>query len=143
MRRPRRPTSEPPRATLLCGGPRIGQAKYVGETGPLSICVDASSWQTYRGGVLRGCGTRIDHCVQAVGIDTTNGVWKVPGEPNQESPPKVMATTQPRCSAPTDNRIGSVATSTQVRNSWNTDCAWRRLPPTATALGPPTHSPEA
>ena len=52
-------------------------AKYVGSTGPLSICVDASKWQTYKGGVLKNCGTRIDHCVQAVGIDTANGVWKV------------------------------------------------------------------
>ena len=52
-------------------------AKYVGETGPLSICVDASSWQTYKGGVLKHCGDRIDHCVQAVGYDQTNGYWIV------------------------------------------------------------------
>ena len=51
--------------------------RYVGSTGPLSICVDASKWQTYKGGVLRGCGDRIDHCVQAVGIDTDKGIWKV------------------------------------------------------------------
>jgi len=23
------------------------------------------------------CGTSVDHCVQAVGIDTANGYWKV------------------------------------------------------------------
>lgn len=35
--------------------------------GPVSICVDASSWQTYTGGVLTSCGTSVDHCVQLVG----------------------------------------------------------------------------
>jgi len=38
---------------------------------PLSICVDASSWQNYNGGVLLAsqCGTQLDHCVQAVGYN--------------------------------------------------------------------------
>jgi len=36
--------------------------------GPLSICVDASSWQSYSGGILkRNCGTALDHCVQLTG----------------------------------------------------------------------------
>jgi C1A family cysteine protease len=35
--------------------------------GPVSVCVDASSWQTYTGGVLSQCGTDVDHCVQCVG----------------------------------------------------------------------------
>jgi len=36
--------------------------------GPLSICVDASSWQTYSSGIVkRNCGVDIDHCVQLVG----------------------------------------------------------------------------
>jgi len=38
--------------------------------GPLSVCVDASNWQNYQGGVFSDCGTSIDHCVQAVGWDT-------------------------------------------------------------------------
>ena len=58
-------------------GVESAMAKYVGATGPLSICVDASSWQTYKGGVLKHCGEQIDHCVQAVGIDTDKGIWKV------------------------------------------------------------------
>jgi len=58
-------------------GVESAMAKYVGETGPLSICVDASTWSSYRGGVLSNCGKRIDHCVQAVGIDTGAGYWKV------------------------------------------------------------------
>ena len=58
-------------------GVESAMAKYVGATGPLSICVDAASWQTYKGGVLKHCGEQIDHCVQAVGIDTDKGIWKV------------------------------------------------------------------
>jgi len=40
---------------------------------PLSICVDAESWQFYSDGVLTHdqCGTDLDHCVQVVGYDTT------------------------------------------------------------------------
>jgi C1A family cysteine protease len=52
-------------------------ATYVGSTGPLSVCVDASKWSSYTGGILSTCGTSVDHCVQAVGIDTTEGYWKV------------------------------------------------------------------
>jgi len=42
--------------------------------GPLSICVDASTWQNYQGGVItHGCGDDLDHCVQIVGFsETTN-----------------------------------------------------------------------
>ena len=47
------------------------RCRYVNSTGPLSICVDAEDWNSYRGGVLTGCGMSIDHCVQIVGIDTT------------------------------------------------------------------------
>lgn len=49
--------------------------QYIGSTGPLSICVDANSWQSYRGGVLSSCGQSVDHCVQLVGYD--GDVWKV------------------------------------------------------------------
>jgi len=40
---------------------------------PLSICVDAESWQFYSNGVMTSgeCGTDLDHCVQVVGYDTT------------------------------------------------------------------------
>merc|ERR1719240_1538346 len=37
---------------------------------PISICVDATIWQTYVAGVITtasGCGTQLDHCVQVVG----------------------------------------------------------------------------
>jgi len=41
--------------------------------GPLSICVDAESWNDYNGGILMAndCGTSLDHCVLAVGYDTS------------------------------------------------------------------------
>jgi len=35
--------------------------------GPVSVCVDASSWQTYTGGILTSCGNQVDHCVQLTG----------------------------------------------------------------------------
>jgi len=35
--------------------------------GPVSVCVDATTWQTYTGGVITSCPSSIDHCVQAVG----------------------------------------------------------------------------
>jgi C1A family cysteine protease len=38
--------------------------------GPLSICVDAETWQDYTGGIVKsGCGTDLDHCVQIVGFN--------------------------------------------------------------------------
>lgn len=49
--------------------------QYIGSSGPLSVCVDANSWQSYRGGVLSSCGRSVDHCVQLVGYD--GSVWKV------------------------------------------------------------------
>jgi len=35
--------------------------------GPISVCVDASSWQTYVSGTIKTCGTSVDHCVQLTG----------------------------------------------------------------------------
>jgi C1A family cysteine protease len=52
-------------------------ASYVQSTGPVSIIVDASEWSSYTGGILSSCGTDLDHAVQAVGIDTAGGYWKV------------------------------------------------------------------
>jgi len=43
---------------------------YLVQNGPLSICVDAESWQYYTGGIIMkgsGCGTSLDHCVMATG----------------------------------------------------------------------------
>jgi len=40
------------------------------EQSPISICVDATIWQTYTSGIITAasdCGTQLDHCVQMVG----------------------------------------------------------------------------
>jgi len=51
-------------------------------TGPPSICVDATIWQTYQGGIITkasGCGTALDHCVQITGWFQSGSmaVWNV------------------------------------------------------------------
>ena len=59
-------------------GSEAEMASYVQTTGPLSICIDANNWNSYTGGILKVCGTSVDHCVQAVGVDaSTGGYWKV------------------------------------------------------------------
>jgi len=53
---------------------------YLYQNGPLSVCVDAASWQFYNGGVLqKNCGDEIDHAVQATGFAVIGGVpaWRV------------------------------------------------------------------
>ena len=53
-------------------------ANYMLSTGPLSVCLDASSWNSYTGGIMTVCGQDVDHCVQAVGVDNgSGGYWKV------------------------------------------------------------------
>jgi len=52
-------------------------AAYMQSTGPLSVCVDANSWNSYTGGIMTVCGQSVDHCVQAVGVDVDGGYWKV------------------------------------------------------------------
>jgi len=44
--------------------------------GPLSICVDATIWQFYVGGVISTlCGTALDHCVLITGYDDAYVDW--------------------------------------------------------------------
>jgi len=47
-------------------------ASFLVANGPLSICVDASSWQYYSSGIIMqgSCGQSLDHCVQATGYAT-------------------------------------------------------------------------
>jgi len=47
-------------------------ASWLAQNGPISICVDASQWSDYSGGVMTAsqCGSSIDHCVLAVGYNT-------------------------------------------------------------------------
>lgn len=48
---------------------------YVLSTGPLSVCLDASNWSSYTGGIVSACGSDVDHCVQVTGVDLDNGYW--------------------------------------------------------------------
>jgi len=61
--------------------PKQGQLQtLLTNTGPVSVCVSAETWQTYTGGVMMTCGTgSVDHCVQAVGYnsDATQPYWLV------------------------------------------------------------------
>lgn len=51
--------------------------------GPLSVCVNANSWDDYTSGIYTtrcsGAASQLDHCVQLVGYDTTGSTsyWKV------------------------------------------------------------------
>ena len=52
---------------------RKGEANMAAaiQHGPLSVCVDADVFQTYQSGIIgSGCGTKVNHCVQATGINT-------------------------------------------------------------------------
>jgi len=64
------------------GSSNEGQmADFVAANSPISIIVDASSWSSYNGGILKAsqCGHSLDHAVQIVGYDglSTSGFWIV------------------------------------------------------------------
>jgi len=45
-------------------------AAWTQVNGPLSVCVDAETWQTYTGGIVKNCnGQELDHCVLVVGFN--------------------------------------------------------------------------
>lgn len=48
-------------------------ASYMYANGPVSIAVDATSWQTYTSGILTNCiASQVDHGVLAVGFDDSH-----------------------------------------------------------------------
>eukprot|EP00331_Platyophrya_macrostoma_P022186 CAMPEP_0176445430 /NCGR_PEP_ID=MMETSP0127-20121128/23697_1 /TAXON_ID=938130 /ORGANISM="Platyophrya macrostoma, Strain WH" /LENGTH=300 /DNA_ID=CAMNT_0017831215 /DNA_START=49 /DNA_END=947 /DNA_ORIENTATION=+ len=48
-------------------------ATWMSTNGPISIGVDATSWQTYTSGIMTNCiSSQVDHGVLAVGFDNTN-----------------------------------------------------------------------
>jgi len=64
------------------GGSEDDMANWLVNKGPLSVCVDASSWSGYEAGTIMtasNCGDSVDHCVQVTGIDVQQGtpVWNV------------------------------------------------------------------
>jgi cathepsin F len=50
---------------------------HIFSTGPISICLDASTWSSYVSGIITSCGLEVDHCVQAVGLNKEEGYWIV------------------------------------------------------------------
>jgi hypothetical protein len=44
--------------------------------GPASLCLAASSWQSYSGGILSHCDNQVDHCVQGTGYSGSS-YWKI------------------------------------------------------------------
>jgi len=58
-------------ATTTANETQMQVAMYT--KGPLSVCVDASTWQFYTGGVMtNNCGQNLDHCVQITGWSVDN-----------------------------------------------------------------------
>jgi len=56
----------------------IYQQASTASGGPVLVCVDASTWASYSGGILTQCGDNIDHCVQLTGYSDyghTNASW--------------------------------------------------------------------
>lgn len=51
----------------------VGLATALASVGPISICVNAASWQSYKHGIIKrqcsGYAAELDHCVQLVGYD--------------------------------------------------------------------------
>lgn len=67
---------------ILDSDPAVTEAgftSYMLSTGTISIGVDATTWNTYKGGIMKDCGkgTDINHSVQLVGVDTETGYWKI------------------------------------------------------------------
>jgi len=44
--------------------------------GPASVCLAASSWQSYQGGILSKCDNQVDHCVQTTGYSGSS-YWRI------------------------------------------------------------------
>eukprot|EP01114_Cavostelium_apophysatum_P018229 TRINITY_DN55_c0_g1_i1.p1 TRINITY_DN55_c0_g1~~TRINITY_DN55_c0_g1_i1.p1 ORF type:complete len:659 (+),score=191.22 TRINITY_DN55_c0_g1_i1:40-1977(+) len=53
----------------ISGETGIYQQASSSSGGPVSVCVDASTWQDYTGGVMSSCPSQIDHCVQLTGYN--------------------------------------------------------------------------
>jgi len=60
-------------------GNETAMVAFLVANGPISICVDAASWDSYRGGIMPAsqCGNSIDHCVLIVGYNLPQNYWIV------------------------------------------------------------------
>jgi len=64
---------------LVGKGDESAMRRYIGSTGPLSVCVAAGTWHSYKSGILTSCDNNVDHCVQVVGYgeEGASSYWKV------------------------------------------------------------------
>merc|ERR1712203_582547 len=66
-----------------CANQDLDKLKAALEETPVSVCVNAASWNDYTGGVMTSaqCGSMAadyqDHCVMATGFNSTGGYWIV------------------------------------------------------------------
>jgi len=60
-------------------GNETAMVDYLYQNGPLSICVDAKNWDSYKSGIYpaSNCGTALDHCVMATGYNLAKNYWIV------------------------------------------------------------------
>jgi len=66
--------------TSVSGETGLYQQLSSASGGPVSVCVDASSWSSYTGGVLTSCGNQVDHCVELTayaGYGSPGAYWIV------------------------------------------------------------------
>jgi cathepsin L len=47
------------------------------KSGPISIALDASTWSSYRGGVMDHCSNGMNHAVVLTGYSASDNAWKV------------------------------------------------------------------
>jgi len=64
-------------AVAVADGNEDSLKSYLMSTGTASVCVDASQWQSYSGGVMTDCGQNTDHAVQATGVDSSQNAYIV------------------------------------------------------------------
>lgn len=63
--------------SLAISGSEGQLATWCNKNGPVSIAVDAGSWQSYRSGILTNCGgKKLDHGVTIVGYES-GSYWKI------------------------------------------------------------------
>jgi len=60
-------------------GNETAMVDFCAANGPVSICVDASNWDSYKKGIYpaSSCGKQLDHCVLIVGYNLPGGYWIV------------------------------------------------------------------
>jgi len=91
--------------------------------GPLSICVDAASWQNYNSGVIKHtCGKSLDHCVQIVGwgVTTAHSTSSTGSTSGSSSSSGSSSTNSPSPTTSTTKFEAKELPYWIVRNSWGT-----------------------